>query len=380
MKNIISRRVLFIHPIVFIILTQIILTFQKDGMLGLRNSSGTPGSVSTTIGFGKICLDVCTCDDEVERADCSNNNLTEIPMVIFNITEIDLSDNSISVIKNTDFIDCEYVETLKLNRNGIKHLDENTFENLDELRYLYLTENKIENIPQNLIMDLSLQKLCLRGNPLIIPSGQFLISFSLTVLDMSLCNITNFPEDCFIGLPMLTELLLDGNNFTHVDTKTFESLLDLKEISMESGTIECLTISNFTFFSSNNIMYHGPGFCRLEVTVAQSTLTSPSNLSYSVPTYSETATEGLTIYTDNVISLAYNTSPQVAIQTPNYEIFIDKNQQPAYEKTTTQIQPLVSQTFIYETTTDEGHRSNSPNLVSTAKYVLILSFSLLCVF
>jgi hypothetical protein len=179
----------------------------------------------------------------------SCKNLTKIPIISNDITELYLSNNQITKIENLP----DSLLTLKLNHNQITKI-----ENLpDSLQKLYLHNNqisKIENIPENLQkLDLennqitkienlpsSLQTLWLYNNQ--IPKIENLPD-SLQKLDLSdnkITKIENLPDS-------LQKLWLDNNQITKIENLP-ENLRILYLGRNQISTIENLTSSVQTLY------------------------------------------------------------------------------------------------------------------------------------
>lgn len=215
----------------------------------------------------KICLNVCEClgEEEYILADCSGRNLNRIPDNN-NVTlyYIDLSNNIIDEIRTYDLRGYKGIHILNLSNNGISNIDENLFNELVNLTHIYLSENNISYVPPTVFTrNLNLKKLYLKGNPLSLSNHtSILVSDSITYLDISFSNITLLPAGCFISIPNLVAIRLDGNIFTNISTETFEPLRNLKEIYMESEKGVVASFCAFqNYLAKREINYYGPSVC-----------------------------------------------------------------------------------------------------------------------
>uniref|UniRef100_A0A8C3L477 Slit guidance ligand 3 n=1 Tax=Chrysolophus pictus TaxID=9089 RepID=A0A8C3L477_CHRPC len=112
------------------------------------------------------CPSQCTCMDSVVR--CSNKGLRVMPKGIpKDVTELDLSNNSISVLANYTFSNMTQLSTLILSYNRLRCIPVHAFNGLRSLRVLTLHGNDISSVPEGSFNDLvSLSHLALGTNPL----------------------------------------------------------------------------------------------------------------------------------------------------------------------------------------------------------------------
>uniref|UniRef100_A0A672MSD0 Slit homolog 3 protein-like n=1 Tax=Sinocyclocheilus grahami TaxID=75366 RepID=A0A672MSD0_SINGR len=111
------------------------------------------------------CPDSCTCSDAVVR--CSNRGLRSLPKGIpKDTTELDLSNNSISLLAPLTFNNLTQLATLILSYNQIRCVPVHAFDGLRSLR-LTLHGNDLSTIPEGAFSHLtSLSHLALGANPL----------------------------------------------------------------------------------------------------------------------------------------------------------------------------------------------------------------------
>jgi Leucine-rich repeat (LRR) protein len=96
--------------------------------------------------------------------------------------------------------------------------------------------------------------------------GPFLISVSLSVLDISFCKITFLPHDAFIGTPNLTKLKINDNLITEFEIYAFRGLRKLEVLSCGNNLIKHLNSNLFmgmdelkyADFSNNSISMISP--------------------------------------------------------------------------------------------------------------------------
>jgi hypothetical protein len=217
---------------------------------------------------GQACLESCDCvGDQHVIADCSGKELNKVPTNInTTLHYLDLSNNSITEIRMSDFRGYASISVLNLSNNGVSDIDENTFKELINLTCLYLSANNISYLPPSTFNhNVNLKKLYLKNNPLTLPENETVLqSESITYLDIAFCNLTVLPAEIFTALPNLVAIRLDGNVLTNITPETFEPLRNLEEIYMESKTVNCVQTSHEEFLNylgKRGIKYYGPATC-----------------------------------------------------------------------------------------------------------------------
>lgn len=109
--------------------------------------------------------------------------------------------------------ECVNLEMVGFKANKIKEVPENSLPN--KLRWLILTDNKIEKLPNSLGDKVYLQKLALAGNKLISLPKTFAKLINLELIRISANQLTEFPTQLF-NLPKLAWLAFSGNPFSKV--------------------------------------------------------------------------------------------------------------------------------------------------------------------
>lgn len=147
------------------------------------------GNEENSCQLSPRCPEQCTCVDTVVR--CSNrglralpkgmpkdvtelylegNHLTAVPKELSTfrqLTLIDLSNNSISMLTNHTFSNMSHLSTLILSYNRLRCIPVHAFNGLRSLRVLTLHGNDISSVPEGSFNDLtSLSHLALGTNPL----------------------------------------------------------------------------------------------------------------------------------------------------------------------------------------------------------------------
>jgi len=123
---------------------------------------------------GNISSELLRGMSNLQHLKISYNNLKEIDPNLFrdleNLIKLDLYQNEIHTITNDTFGSLKRLEELDLHHNQLgPALNENTFDNLLNLRFVKLHNNNLESIPKSLYekgMNLNVTDLDLRYNPM----------------------------------------------------------------------------------------------------------------------------------------------------------------------------------------------------------------------
>jgi Leucine-rich repeat (LRR) protein len=216
-----------------------------------------------------VCPDSCWCDNVGAKsvAVCWDHSLTTIPEHFDKKTEeIALMFSNITTINNYVFHGLTNVSIMLLQYNAIREVHEQAFDGLYNLMYLDMSHNKIVKMPLKVIQNNErLTFLYLNHNEISI-SGPFLISTSLSVLDISFCKITFLPHDAFTGTPNITKLKINNNHITELEMYAFRGLRKLEVLRSGNNLIKRLDSTlflgldelRFVDFSNNSISIFSP--------------------------------------------------------------------------------------------------------------------------
>ena len=216
-----------------------------------------------------VCPDSCWCDsvDAKSVAVCWDHNLTTVPKYFDRKTEeIILMFSNITTINNYVFHGLANVSVMLLQYNNIREVHEQAFDGLYNLMFLDLSHNKIAKVPSKVIQNNEkLNFLYLNHNEISI-LGPFLISTSLSVLDLSFCKITFVPHDAFAGTPNIMKLNINNNHITEFEKHAFRGIRKLEVLSsgnnlikrMDSTLFLDLDELKYVDFSNNSISTLAP--------------------------------------------------------------------------------------------------------------------------
>ncbi|KAM8972211.1 immunoglobulin superfamily containing leucine-rich repeat protein-like [Pelodytes ibericus] len=158
----------------------------------------------------------CVTNSAHPSADCSYRELHSVPTNLpFNLSQLSLSVNYISVLNMSSFAGTVLIRSLWLAYNKITTIEPGTFKGLSKLTSLDLSDNQLMDFPWSDLWDLhNLQILKLNNNQLLsLPSNTFRTSKRLRSLQLSNNKISSLPEGIFDPLTSLSHLQLFNNPF-----------------------------------------------------------------------------------------------------------------------------------------------------------------------
>ncbi|XP_042352578.1 leucine-rich repeat neuronal protein 1-like [Plectropomus leopardus] len=217
---------------------------------------------------GKECPHLCVCDirpwftpqstyKEATTVDCNDLRLTHIPTnlstdtqvlllqsnaishtsgeleALFNLTELDLSQNNFSTVEAVGLTSMNHLTTLHLEENQISQLPDHCLGNLSNLQELYINHNQISSISPRAFAGLhSLLRLHLNSNKLhVIDSRWFEETPNLEILMIGENPVIGLLDMNFKPLGSLRSLVLAGMDLTDVPANAFVGLDALESIS-----------------------------------------------------------------------------------------------------------------------------------------------------
>ncbi|XP_068179582.1 toll-like receptor 21 [Antennarius striatus] len=220
-----------------------ITQFQSSGFAGLKRLS-------------KLYLD--------------GNNLKEIDSSLYSVfqdtlTVLDLSSNQIRFFRDivhTPFKNLRKLKDLKLSGqqpHGLTVLPRTLFHGLYSLKSLYLTNNKICSLDQDVFDDLTslnfltLDNCCVGVTQL--QPGVFKNLRNLTKLVIENMGIQNFSKAVFGNLTKLNSIQLNHNVMQTIDVDALESLPELHYIDIRNTPLSCTCMNsllkNWTLYNVN---------------------------------------------------------------------------------------------------------------------------------
>lgn len=167
--------------------------------------------------------------DSLEILDLSGNQLSELPDDFGQLHKLKIaffSDNLFTVFPSV-LAQCPQLEMIGFKANQIQYIPENAIP--PTTRWLILTNNAIEQLPDSIGNCASMQKLMLAGNRLRSLPNTLVHCKNLQLLRISANQLSDFPE-ALLSFPRLSWLALAGNPFS----EGIETPITLPEIDWQS--------------------------------------------------------------------------------------------------------------------------------------------------
>lgn len=174
----------------------------------------------------------------LENLSLKSNNFKQLPIIIFtieNLNSLNLSENQINKITDHYFSSLMCIEKVDLSYNNISFISNDRI-SYSKCRILNLKGNKLENFPIPISDCHNLEKLDLSENSISeIDDDIFENLENLVELNLSFNNLTYLPTS--IGkLKKLKRLILSGNKINHLP-KEFENLVSLEYLDFDNNPI-----------------------------------------------------------------------------------------------------------------------------------------------
>lgn len=150
-----------------------------------------------------------------------------------------LRNENFTTIEENSFEDLMELRDLYLQSNSIAKLEPKTFSKLEKLEVLDLSENKLTTLNEALFKNnIKLEYLNINDNKLlrIVPEA-FRNLKSLQKIWLSNNEITHLPNNTFLHNENLTELHLDGNELSSIDINLLSQLTKLRKVSFAGNLL-----------------------------------------------------------------------------------------------------------------------------------------------
>ena len=156
------------------------------------------------------------------------------------ITHLTLKDCHITTIKRGVFHNLSNVTVLDLSYNGIKSIEEHSFQDLPRLSVLYLGKNNLVEMSSAAQLGISpgLSRLHLESNSIKVILQDALLGYdNLTLLSLFDNSIRTISETAFAPTPHLKVLSVSANKISHIRSGTFDTLPNLQVLSLQHNDI-----------------------------------------------------------------------------------------------------------------------------------------------
>uniref|UniRef100_A0A8C7KEP3 Leucine rich repeat containing G protein-coupled receptor 5 n=1 Tax=Oncorhynchus kisutch TaxID=8019 RepID=A0A8C7KEP3_ONCKI len=191
------------------------------------------------------CPSRCHCEEDgmLQRVDCSDLGLTDIPANLSVFTSyLDLSMNNLTLLSSGALSNLHFLEELRLAGNDLTHIPKGAFYGLFNLKVLMLQNNQLRRVPGEALQNLrNLQSLRLDANHISsVPRGCFDGLQSLRHLWLDDNSLTEVPADALGALSSLQAMTLALNRITHIPDRAFTNLSSLVVLHLNNNRIRTL--------------------------------------------------------------------------------------------------------------------------------------------
>ena len=162
------------------------------------------------------------------------------------------------------------ITNLNLSEQSITTLKAGDFDGLSSLRSLSLAKNTLSSLPTGIFSGLSaMSSLDLGSNTLSsLPDGVFSGLSSMGRLNLSYNSLDSLSANTFSGLSALTGLDLGNNQLSSLPADIFSGLSSMNWLSLSSNQLSSLPAGLFSGLSSLNSLYLGDNTVGLSITVS----------------------------------------------------------------------------------------------------------------
>ena len=190
-------------------------------------------------------LDILTLADSLEILDLSHNALSSLPDELAQLTKLKVIFAGQNNFEHLPKVlgKLPHLEMIGFKSNKIKQVAEESLP--AQLRWLILTDNLVETLPNSLGERPRLQKLALSGNQLTHLPQTLAQAHNLELVRISANKLTECPEQ-LLNLPKLAWMAFAGNPFTEVkrntnhetDNQAHAEVNSVPQVSSASYTLE----------------------------------------------------------------------------------------------------------------------------------------------
>ncbi|XP_031148168.1 SLIT and NTRK-like protein 1 [Sander lucioperca] len=155
--------------------------------------------------------------------------------------ELNMRDNNIHAVKKNHLLGYSSLNLLDLGGNNIKMIDNSTFQNQSELRWLYMDKNYLDTLIAEMFVGLvNLEYLSLEYNDIqLIVAGAFSPMPNLRVLFLNNNLLKSLPVDAFLGIS-LSKISLHNNYFPYLPVAgVLDQLNSIIQIDLHGNPWDC---------------------------------------------------------------------------------------------------------------------------------------------
>ncbi|XP_048815449.1 relaxin receptor 1-like isoform X2 [Lagopus muta] len=184
--------------------------------------------------------------------DCTAQNLSAVPRLSPNVTQLDLKRNKIHTLLDNQFAGCWSLRKLFLQNNKIRVISPKAFAGLSQLRMLFLSHNRISQLLPRTFEDLNrLEWLILDNNRIArITPATFSGLRSLYFLYMLNNSLAKIPDGSLcVETPKLSWLELEGNRIQAVRGAVFQQCRELTVLILRRNRLRWIQSGAFSGLS-----------------------------------------------------------------------------------------------------------------------------------
>lgn len=155
--------------------------------------------------------------------------------------ELNMRENNIHAVKKNQLLGYASLNLLDLGANNIKVIDNGTFQNQSELRWLYLDKNYLDALVTEMFVGLvNLEYLSLEYNDIqLVVAGAFSPMPNLRVLFLNNNLLKSLPADAFLGIS-LSKISLHNNYFPYLPVAgVLDQLNSIIQIDLHGNPWDC---------------------------------------------------------------------------------------------------------------------------------------------
>ncbi|XP_021261614.1 relaxin receptor 1-like isoform X3 [Numida meleagris] len=222
------------------------------GVLGdmLAGNSGTVAEDEADTCSLELFPGRCRCWGRA--VDCTAQDLSAVPRVSLNVTQLDLKINKIRSLLDNQFAGYQGLRKLFLQKNKIRVISPKAFAGLFQLKMLFLSHNRIARLLPRTFEDLHrLEWLMLDNNRIArIAPATFLGLRSLYFLYMLNNSLVKIPDGSFCAeTPKLSWLELEGNRIRAVRGAVFQQCRELTVLILRRNRLRWIQSGTFSGLS-----------------------------------------------------------------------------------------------------------------------------------
>ncbi|KAK4883574.1 hypothetical protein RN001_006893 [Aquatica leii] len=209
-------------------------------------------SIDLSVNFIKIKPKMFQYVTNLKLLDLSQNHLKYIPNELFNnlknLKILFLYSNELTTLNTTLFADLQNLESLDIRNTNLQYIPDQVFYPLSNLRVISLAMNKFKTIPENaFIKNKHLEGIQLNRNKYLEDLPDYLFSnlTHLKYLQLSDCNLKSLPENLLYASGHVQNIYLQDNSLTELPENVFKGLSELENLDLSNNALTNLPSNVF---------------------------------------------------------------------------------------------------------------------------------------